>query len=87
MNEFVLHISNEQDLLCKCNQTKNLMEILKLQYMTLRNENLPIYGAINVKELKNYITDACDNEKTKNTTFCNRIFAEDLKPSGGNLNT
>jgi len=55
--------------------------------MTLRNENLPIYGAINVKELKNYITDACDNEKTKNTTFCNRIFAEDLKPSGGNLNT
>jgi len=56
------------------------MEILKLQYMTLRNENLPIYGAINVKELKNYITDACDNEKCKNVTFCNRMFQEDLKP-------
>ena len=35
------------------------MEILKLQYMTLRNDNLPIYGAINVKELKNYVTDTC----------------------------
>ena len=56
------------------------MEILKLQYMTLRNDNLPIYGAINVKELKNYVTDTCDNEKIKNICFCNRMFQEDIKP-------
>lgn len=67
----------------KCDQIKSLIEILKLQYMTLRNENLPVYGAVNAKDLKNYITDACDSEKKQKTTFCNRIFAEDIKPQNG----
>lgn len=44
--EFVIHVKDDYDYRMKSKMRDEIIEILKLAYITLKKKNLPIYGVV-----------------------------------------
>lgn len=81
-SEVVIHVENEVDLRFLTQQRKKLIDVLKVLFLLLKNneENLPIYG-VNKSNLSQYEIKTADLKKgtiSKEPPIENRLEDEDL---------
>jgi hypothetical protein len=78
-NEFTLHVPSEYDYRFHSDRREEVIEILKLRYLEMKRENLPIFG-IAKSNLKDYTTTEKDMKKgqTRYPSPSLRLRDEDL---------
>jgi len=78
-NEFTLHVPSEYDYRFHSDKRDDVIDILKLRYLEMKRENLPIFG-INKSTLKDYTTTEKDMKKgqTRYPSPSLRLREEDL---------
>lgn len=61
-NEFTLHIPTEYDYRFHSDKRDEIIDLLKIRFIEMKKENLPIYG-INKGTLKEYTTTEKDMKR------------------------
>jgi hypothetical protein len=78
----VIHVENEPDFRFLTEQRKKLIDVLKVIFLELKNneENLPIYGVkkSNLAQFEKFAADVRKGEKSKEPPDENRLEEEDL---------
>lgn len=80
-SELVIHIKSEHDLRIKCEFRDDLFNTIKLGFISMVNENLPVFG---IQKAKNLV-DFCTTEKDVSRNISRvplklaRILSEDIK--------
>mmetsp|Transcript_23184 Transcript_23184/g.17611 ORF Transcript_23184/g.17611 Transcript_23184/m.17611 type:complete len:165 (+) Transcript_23184:141-635(+) len=77
--EFTLHVPSEYDYRFHSDKREEIIEILKLRFLEMKRQNLPIFG-INKNNLVNYTTTEKDMKKgqTRFPSPSLRVKEEDL---------
>jgi len=76
----VIHVQNEQDYRCSCDHRMEFFDTVKLAYMGIKKQNLPIYGIAKSKTLIDFATTEKDAKKGKcrMPLQVSRLYEEDM---------
>lgn len=79
-SEFVIHVENQPDYRISCEKRNEFIDTLKLAYITLRKDNLKIFGIPKTKSLVDFVTTERDIQKgkTRMPLALSRLTDEDL---------
>jgi hypothetical protein len=78
--EFVIHVENEPDYRLSCDVRDNFFSVVKLAYISLKKNNLKIFGIGRSKTLSDFVTTEKDVQKGNTRMPLNlaRIYEEDI---------
>jgi len=79
-SEFVIHVNSDYDLRLRCDMRDEVFNTLKLNYLTLCKENLPVYGIVKAKSLSDFATTEKDVARgiSRIPILLARIYEEDV---------
>jgi len=78
--EFVIHVHSEYDLRLRGDMRDEVFNTLKLNFLTLQKENLPIFGIAKAKQLSDFCTTEKDVARgiSRVPILLARIYEEDV---------
>lgn len=78
--EFIIHVLNEPDYRLTCDSRKEFLNSVKLNYISVKHNNLSVFGISKSKTLSDFVTTEADVKKGKNRLPLKlaRVYEEDL---------